>query len=146
MAAALIAEVLVRLIALVTNVSFHGRFTWHDASPWDHHLGLWVIVIPVIVSLWPAISTLAGDGALLAMALTSAAGLAAGHLLGGPGLGDRGALAQTAVTRHPGIAILIANAAGGDKRVTAAVIAFMLVGLVVAIPYQVWLSRRMRTA
>jgi len=105
-----------------------------------------LIVIPVIVSLWPAISTLAGDGALLAMALTSAAGLAAGHLLGGPGLGDRGALAQTAVTRHPGIAILIANAAGGDKRVTAAVIAFMLVGLLVAIPYQVWLGRRMRAA
>ena len=105
-----------------------------------------LIVIPVIVSLWPAISTLAGDGALLAMALTSAAGLAAGHLLGGPGLGDRGALAQTAVTRHPGIAILIANAAGGDKRVTAAVIAFMLVGLLVAIPYQVWLGRRMRSA
>ena len=105
-----------------------------------------LIVIPVIVSLWPAISTLAGDGALLAMALTSAAGLAAGHLLGGPGLGNRGALAQTAVTRHPGIAILIANAAGGDKRVTAAVIAFMLVGLLVAIPYQVWLGRRMRAA
>jgi H+/Cl- antiporter ClcA len=49
-AAALVAQVLVRLIALITNLSFYGRFSFHHVSPGGAvpHLGLWVIVIPVI--------------------------------------------------------------------------------------------------
>ncbi|MFL5296214.1 MAG: hypothetical protein ACJ798_07515 [Phenylobacterium sp.] len=101
-----------------------------------------VALVPILIAAWPALAALAGNGTLLAMALLAAIGLAAGHLLGGPDLSDRGALAVTAATRHPGIAIMIATAAGGDKRVTAAILAAVLVGLVVGIPYQMWLSRR----
>jgi H+/Cl- antiporter ClcA len=64
MAAAVIAEVLVRLIALVTNISFHGRFTWHDASPWDHHLGWWVIVVPVIGAFFVGLMARYGSKAI----------------------------------------------------------------------------------
>jgi H+/Cl- antiporter ClcA len=46
--AAVVAQLLIRLIWLITNVSFHGRFSAHEASPADHALGPWVIVIPVI--------------------------------------------------------------------------------------------------
>ena len=42
------AEILLRLIRLVTNFAFYGRFSVSDASPADHHLGLWVLAIPVI--------------------------------------------------------------------------------------------------
>src|SRR6478735_12769138 len=45
--AAVVAQGLVRLIALITNLSFHGRFSFADASPWDHHLGAWVILVPI---------------------------------------------------------------------------------------------------
>ena len=38
--------------------------------------------------------------------------------------------------------LMIANTAGRDKSVTAAVLAFMLVGMIVAAPYQMWLKRR----
>src|SRR3954463_2658244 len=45
-AAAVVAQVLVRLIALITNFSFYGNFHIHHTGPWDNHLGPWVIVIP----------------------------------------------------------------------------------------------------
>src|SRR3954447_23323611 len=46
--AALAAEVLVRLIRLFTNISFYGRFSVRDAPPVTDHLGLWVILVPVV--------------------------------------------------------------------------------------------------
>src|SRR3954469_14085660 len=49
-AAAFVAQILVRLIALVTNISFFGKFSTSvaHARPADSHLGLWIIIIPVI--------------------------------------------------------------------------------------------------
>ncbi|HSR66204.1 MAG TPA: chloride channel protein, partial [Xanthomonadaceae bacterium] len=46
-AAALVAQILVRLIALVTNVAFFGRWSLETVSPAGHHLGPWVILVPV---------------------------------------------------------------------------------------------------
>ncbi len=48
-----VAELLRWLIALVTNISFYGRFSTGDVSPAGAvpHLGLWVILIPVIGGL-----------------------------------------------------------------------------------------------
>jgi H+/Cl- antiporter ClcA len=47
-AAALAAQVLVRLIALVTNLSFYGRFSVVHAAPSAARWGVWVIIVPVI--------------------------------------------------------------------------------------------------
>jgi H+/Cl- antiporter ClcA len=49
-AAAIVAQILVRLIALITNLSFYGRFSFEHVAPGGAvpHLGLWVIAIPVI--------------------------------------------------------------------------------------------------
>ena len=108
-------------------------------------MGLLVIAfVPLLIAVWPAILALVGNGTVLAMALVAAIALAAGHWLGGPERADRGALAMAAATRHPGIALMIAGAAGADKAVTAAILNFLLVGLVVAIPYQLWLKHRPR--
>jgi BASS family bile acid:Na+ symporter len=103
---------------------------------------LLIVLVPLLAGVWHGIVDLVGNGTLLAMAVVSAIALAAGHLLGGPELTDRAALAFAAATRHPGIALMIASANTTDKRVTAAILTFLLVGLVVAIPYQVWLKRR----
>lgn len=46
-AAALIARVLVALIALVTNLAFHGRWSFADVAPAGHQLGPWVVLVPV---------------------------------------------------------------------------------------------------
>ena len=50
-ASALIAVVLVRLIALVTNLAFYGRLSFADATPADSALGYWVILIPAVGGL-----------------------------------------------------------------------------------------------
>jgi chloride channel protein, CIC family len=50
-AAGLIAQGLLRLIGLITNISFYGRFNSAFTSPAGNHLGLWVIGVPVIGGL-----------------------------------------------------------------------------------------------
>jgi len=49
--AGLLAEVLVALIGFFTNLFFYGRFALSFTSPADNHLGLWVILIPVLGGL-----------------------------------------------------------------------------------------------
>lgn len=46
-----VAYVLVKLIALITNIAFHFRFSTLDGIPTTAGLGYWVILIPVIGGL-----------------------------------------------------------------------------------------------
>ncbi|MGH7532254.1 MAG: chloride channel protein [Gemmatimonadales bacterium] len=47
----LVAQGLLELIYLVTNVAFYGKFSFAITSPAHNHLGLWVILIPAIGGL-----------------------------------------------------------------------------------------------
>ncbi|MCU1488849.1 MAG: chloride channel [Acidimicrobiaceae bacterium] len=47
-AVALIASLLTHLINLVTNIAFYGRWSTDHASPAGNHLGLAVVIIPVV--------------------------------------------------------------------------------------------------
>jgi H+/Cl- antiporter ClcA len=49
--AAYVAVVLLKLISFFTNVFFFQRFTTAPVSPGDTHLGLWVILVPVVGGL-----------------------------------------------------------------------------------------------
>jgi BASS family bile acid:Na+ symporter len=102
--------------------------------------------IPLFGVFWPGILSLIGNGTILAMVLVVAIALAGGHLLGGPDLNDRGALALVACARHPGVALTIAHAADADKRVGAAIVMFLLIGLIVSMPYQLWVKHRVAAA
>ncbi len=46
--AGVIAFVLYRLIGLITNIAFFHRLSFSFANPAEHHLGAWVIVVPVV--------------------------------------------------------------------------------------------------
>lgn len=48
--AGLLAEALSALIGLITSIAFHGRLAL-GATPAGHHLGAWVILVPVIGAL-----------------------------------------------------------------------------------------------
>jgi H+/Cl- antiporter ClcA len=50
-AAAVTAVVLLGLINFFTNLFFYGRLTFEVVTPADHHLGLWVILIPALGGL-----------------------------------------------------------------------------------------------
>lgn len=101
---------------------------------------------PILILEFPKVLGLIGNGTVLAMALVAAIALAAGQLLGGPGPRHGASLAMMAALRHPGIALAIVTAAGVEgaarQRVLAAIVAFLVVSALVAIPYQMWLRRR----
>lgn len=116
----------------------------HRAAPWVYRLSMLLVVVvflPILVSIWPAIQHLIGNGAVVAMAALALITLIGGHLLGGPADLDRATLAVASSVRHPGIAMLIANTAFNDKRVTAAVLLYMLVSMVVGALYKAWFKR-----
>jgi BASS family bile acid:Na+ symporter len=99
-------------------------------------------LVPVLVKAWPAIGALVGDFTLVAIVVAVASGLAAGHLLGGPVPGDRTVLALSTATRHPGVAIAIAHASFPDRpEVPAAILLYLLVAVVVSVPYVKWRAR-----
>jgi H+/Cl- antiporter ClcA len=50
-ASAVVAWVLVWLIAVITNVSFYGHWSSVFQSPDHHHLGYWMILVPVVGGL-----------------------------------------------------------------------------------------------
>ena len=102
---------------------------------------LLVAFLPLLFVTRHAVLAQIGDFTLVAMAAFVVAGLAAGHLLGGPDEGDRTVLALATATRHPAVAIAIAQAAAPDeKTVPAAMILYILAGAVFSIPYVKWRS------
>jgi bile acid:Na+ symporter, BASS family len=101
--------------------------------------------VAIVIIAWPAIVSILGSGALVAFVGFVVVGLAAGHLLGGPEPAGRTALALSTSTRHPGVAMAVASANFPEvKLVLAAVVVYMLVGMVVSIPYGKWRSRTRR--
>ena len=88
------------------------------------------------VDAWRGSFALIGGGTLLALAAFTAAGLAAGHLLGGPHADERTLLALATATRHPGIAITLANATAPDATAASiAVILYLVLGWIFWFPY-----------
>jgi BASS family bile acid:Na+ symporter len=96
--------------------------------------------LPIVVVAGPALLEMVGDGTLFAMAAATVIALAAGHLLGGPDLCDRATLGIAASVRHPGIAMVVAAAAFDNPRITAGILLYLLVGLMIGAPYQAWIK------
>ena len=106
------------------------------------YIVLGLLFVPILISQASGLVELLGDGTVAAMAITATAGLAAGHLLGGPDPASRTALALAAATRHPGIAALIASANfSGEPRVMLAVLLFVLTSVIMSAIYQQWVKR-----
>lgn len=102
-------------------------------------------MLPLIPTAWPHIWLLVGNGALAAFAGFVLVGLAVGHLLGGPDLDDRTALAIATASRHPGMALAIAASSfPAQKLVAPAIMMYLIVGALVSLPYSLW--RKHRTA
>ncbi|EJL24695.1 hypothetical protein [Novosphingobium sp. AP12] len=101
-----------------------------------------IVFIPLMIGAARDVGALIGDGTVVAMAVVILIALAGGHLLGGPDAADRPTLGVAASLRHPGIALALAGANHAAKPVTAAVLLFLLVGMVVLTVYQIVMRRR----
>ncbi|HQW82927.1 MAG TPA: chloride channel protein [Ferruginibacter sp.] len=63
-AISLIAKFLVFLINLITNISFHGKFSIADTSPVGSSLGIWIIIVPVLGGVIVGLMALYGSKAI----------------------------------------------------------------------------------
>ena len=87
-----------------------------------------------------AILGVIGQGTLIATVAVILFGLLVGHLLGGPDPGNRGALAEATVLRHPAIALLLASGAFPEREATVlgAVLMYLVASLLLSVPYERW--------
>ena len=135
------------LVPLTIGMLIHARWPQlaERLAPQINRIGMLVLVvilIPLLITAWPAIMSLIGNGTVLAVVIISVAAVAAGHILAAPDPRDQVALATAAATRHPGIALMVANGMAADKRVTAMILLYVLVSLAVVTIYQQTVKRR----
>jgi len=62
--AGFVAELLTRLIGLITNLAFYGRLEARFTSPAGNHLGPWVIVVPAIGAVVVGVMARYGSAAI----------------------------------------------------------------------------------
>ena len=102
-------------------------------------------VVLVLVNLWgPTVG--AGARVLAAIALTTVAALAVGHLLGGPEPAMRTAVAISSAARNPGLALLVATQNQAPPAVAATILAYLVVSVFTIGPYVAWRRRVDRRA
>jgi BASS family bile acid:Na+ symporter len=68
-------------------------------------------------------------------------GLACGHVLGGPEIAVRSAVATGTIARNAGMALFLLAANGGGNAIPT-VIAYVVIGTLTAMPYNVWAKRQ----
>jgi BASS family bile acid:Na+ symporter len=103
--------------------------------------------LAVLIRSWPTIAQMTGNGMLLAFAAFVATGLLVGHLLGGPEPENRMVLGLATASRHPGIAIALAQSAfPAEKLVVPAVLAYLLVGALLSAVYLRWTKHTVASA
>ena len=100
--------------------------------------------IALLSSVWRPVWEATGQGAIVAIIMFVAAGLAVGHLLGRPARETSAVLGLSCACRHPAIAYTVASANFPDEHFGGAIILYLLVSILLGIPYVRW--NRMRAA
>jgi bile acid:Na+ symporter, BASS family len=107
-------------------------------------LTLAILIALILFRVHDQILALVGNGTLLAIAVAELAGLACGHILGGPDPNERMALAQAAACRHPGLAVLmIQQNFEIDPAMLAAVLLYLILGMLISALYLRWARKRL---
>jgi BASS family bile acid:Na+ symporter len=101
-----------------------------------------VAATALFTAVWRSVWDAIGEGSILAIVVFVAAGLAAGHLLGGPAREESVVLGLSSACRHPAIAFTIASANFPEQRFGGAIILYLFVSALVAIPYVRWNRKR----
>lgn len=100
--------------------------------------------LPILIGSWRAIASLIGDGTVISLGGFVLIGILIGHLLGGPEAANRPILALATVSRHPGVALAIAQANFPDVKLTlcAVLLYLVLAGILTAI--YLWWNKRVQ--
>jgi BASS family bile acid:Na+ symporter len=99
-------------------------------------LGLGAVAL--LIGSLPAVWHLVGNGTVIAIAVFVAVSFLVGHLLGGPEPEERTVLGLSSASRHPAVALVIANTNFPDAPFGAVIILYLLLTIIVGIPYVKW--------
>jgi BASS family bile acid:Na+ symporter len=148
-AALVMTTVLVPLGAGIAVRTVASGFAHRAAAPCSKLAGIMLLItlVPVLIMLLRPMLSLVGNGTLAAIVGFTVVGLVAGHLLGGPSEENRKVLALYTISRHPGIAVAIAQANyPGQRLAVAAIVLAVLVSSAVSLPYLRWAKTHRPTA
>lgn len=100
----------------------------------------------VLFALIPGAHMTATLGGLpiVAIVVMVVVSLIIGHMLGGPLLEERFDLAIASIARNIGLALFITTLSGVEKEIIPTILAYLILGSVVAIPYSLWGKRHLR--
>ena len=105
-------------------------------------LGLLALLPTVLPAMWATI----GEGTLVAMIVFVVAGLAVGHVLGGPDQDKATVLAIATASRHPAIALSIATTNFPEGHFGATILLFAVLSAIACLPYINWQRGRIAAA
>jgi BASS family bile acid:Na+ symporter len=100
-----------------------------------------ILVLLAVVASLPIIAE-SGILPIAALVVFAALALLIGHLLGGPDLSYQSATAVGCVARNVGMALFIATLNTKLLVVLPTIVGYMILGSMVAIPYSVWMKKR----
>jgi BASS family bile acid:Na+ symporter len=141
-----IARVVLTSVLLPLGVGLLLGNRWPSTRGWiptiqkTSGLVLTGCLIAILILGWSRIGLVLRGGTFTAIAIVTLAGLAIGHLLGGPESDDRTVLACAAVARHPGVALTVASFTNQELAPVGVMLAF-LVSAIAAVPYKRWRQR-----
>lgn len=103
------------------------------------------LVLAILITWFAAKMTIQLGGMVaLVIVIMAATALAIGHMIGaGASLNQRASIATACVARNLGLAVIIAAADGILTKLLPVLMAYMLLGMLVAVPYAVWVRRRL---
>lgn len=106
-------------------------------------VGQWLLgalALLAIVGFWGVLIA-TGPRVASAVVLTTLAGLAVGHFLGGPNPATRTAVAISTALRNPGLALMAAALNSAPPGVKATILTCLVVTGLTVTPYAIWRSR-----
>jgi BASS family bile acid:Na+ symporter len=105
-----------------------------------------LLVLGAIALLWVTPELRAGLNlgwqASVAIVIMVIGALVIGHIIGGPRMAQRGALATASVARNFGLALFIAGLTENGAASVMTLVVYLLVGVAIATPYALWIRRQ----
>jgi BASS family bile acid:Na+ symporter len=107
---------------------------------------LLILASIVVVASVPELrlTLLVGWPAAAAILIMAVAAISIGHLLGGERLDHRAGLATASVARNIGLAMFIVTLSENGAQAIPTLLVYMLLGIGAAIPYALWIRRKMK--
>lgn len=142
-----VAQVVVGGVLLPLGIGLAIRRKWPNSErsvPTIQRVSGLVLLacaVVIIAAVWSLMGSLVREGTVTAIVIIALLGLAAGHLVGGPDEDERTVLAHATVSRHPGVAIVVASLTDQPLAPVGVLLAVLVSSLAV-IPYTQWRKRR----